>query len=332
MPRVSVVVPVYNAEAYLAAAVDSILAQDHQDLEIILVDDGSTDGSRAVIESFGDRVRGIFQANAGPSAARNAGIRAARSDYVAFCDADDIQLSHRIATHLAVLERFAEIALVGGDLSELVDGRVTVEHALHHFWIGPTQRPFAEELARAFGAHKTCRELGLPVPGQHVDRHVYAGRAAPLIALMHLCWGNASLFRKDALEEVGGFDERVGQYEDWHLVARIALRHPIAYVDVPVMHYRRHPDQISKNPTAAAAGILHLVEDVWRRAPGFYEAHREVVDRVAGAAYYQTGTAAARTGDWADAQRAFTRSIQAYPRQRRAYLDLMKAAVRSRIG
>lgn len=332
MPRVSVVIPVYNAESYLAEAIESVLAQSHSDLEVILVDDGSTDGSRAVIESFGERVVPIFQANAGPSAARNAGIRAARSHYIAFCDADDIQLPHRLATHVALLEALPEVVLVGSDLSEFVNGEITKEHALHHFWIGPTRHPFAEEIARAFGAHKTCRQLGLPVPGKYADRHVYAGRAAPLIALMHLCWGNASLFRKSALDAVGGFDERVGQYEDWHLVARIALRHPIAFVDVPVMRYRRHPDQISKNPRAAAAGILHLVDDVWKKAPGFYAQYREIVDRLAGAAHYQSGTAAAAAGDWASAQRAFTRSIRAYPRQRRAYVDLAKATVRSRLG
>lgn len=332
MPRISVVIPVYNAEPYLAAAIDSVLEQTISDIELVVVDDGSTDASREVIAGFGDRVRAVHQDNAGPSAARNAGIRAAQGELVAFCDADDIQLPHRIATHRRVLDLLPEVAVVGSDLSEWVDGEVVKEHALHDFWIGPTTRPFAEELRAAFGRFKTCRELELPVPPAYADRRVYAGRAAPLIALMHLCWGNASLFRKSALEAVGGFDERTGQYEDWHLVARIALTAPIAFVDVPVMRYRRHPTQISKNPAAAAAGYLHVIDDVWKSAPGFYSENREVVDRATGAAWYQAGTAAVAEGDYEEAEKCFLRSVRAYPVQKRAYVDLAKASVRRRIG
>ena len=92
MPKLSVIVPVYNAEGYLDRAVDSVLAQTFADWELLLVDDGSTDGSAALCDrrAAGDgRIRAIHQQNAGPSAARNAGLDAARGDYAAFLDADD---------------------------------------------------------------------------------------------------------------------------------------------------------------------------------------------------------------------------------------------------
>jgi CDP-glycerol glycerophosphotransferase len=93
MPRISVVVPVYNVEAYLEECLQSIARQTVSDLEVILVDDGSTDGSRAIADAFADRdgrFRVIGQANAGLSAARNTGIDAAGGEYLAFVDSDDV--------------------------------------------------------------------------------------------------------------------------------------------------------------------------------------------------------------------------------------------------
>ena len=93
MPTISVIVPVYNAGEYLRPCLDSILAQTHRDLEILLVDDGSTDGSGGVFDGYGatdGRIRVLHQENRGLSAARNAGLDAAAGDYVAFVDADDV--------------------------------------------------------------------------------------------------------------------------------------------------------------------------------------------------------------------------------------------------
>ena len=92
MPKVSVIVPVYNAERYLAQCVDSILAQTLQDMQVILVDDGSTDSSPAICDAYAGkdrRVQVIHKVNGRAASARNAGLRAAAGEYVAFVDADD---------------------------------------------------------------------------------------------------------------------------------------------------------------------------------------------------------------------------------------------------
>ena len=91
-PEVSVIVPVYNVEAYLAQCIDSILAQDYRNFELILVNDGSTDNSGAICERYAAqdrRIRVITQENSGPSTARNTGIKAACGKYIVFVDADD---------------------------------------------------------------------------------------------------------------------------------------------------------------------------------------------------------------------------------------------------
>ncbi|HSE51013.1 MAG TPA: glycosyltransferase family A protein [Gemmatimonadales bacterium] len=102
---VSCIIPVYNGERFLGAAVASVLAQTRQPVEIIIVDDGSTDGTPEVIAGYGDRVRSIRQENAGPAAARNAGIAMATGAFIGFLDADDLWLPEKLALQMAELVR-----------------------------------------------------------------------------------------------------------------------------------------------------------------------------------------------------------------------------------
>lgn len=100
-PLVSCIVPVFNGEPYLHEALASIRAQTYRPLEIIVVDDGSADGTKAIAQGFGDEVRYRWQSNAGPATARNFGIGAARGDFIAFLDADDLWHSEKLARQMA---------------------------------------------------------------------------------------------------------------------------------------------------------------------------------------------------------------------------------------
>ncbi|MGB7339227.1 MAG: glycosyltransferase family A protein, partial [Phototrophicaceae bacterium] len=88
--RVSIIIPAYNSATYIRETLDSCLAQTYPALELIVIDDGSTDATVAIVQSYGDAVRLIQQANQGPALARNTGIEAATGAYIKFCDADDI--------------------------------------------------------------------------------------------------------------------------------------------------------------------------------------------------------------------------------------------------
>ena len=115
VPLVSCIIPVYNGERFLGAAVDSVLAQTRQPVEIIIVDDGSTDGTPALVARYGDRVRSIRQENAGPAAARNAGLALATGAVIGFLDADDLWLPGKLAVQMTELTRSPEtmICLAG---------------------------------------------------------------------------------------------------------------------------------------------------------------------------------------------------------------------------
>ena len=115
-PKVTVVIPVHNREAYVAAALDSILAQSFADFELLVVDDGSTDNSRAIVEAHDDRrVRLVANdRNRGIAATRNRAVGLARGDYLAFLDSDDIACPDRLAHQVDFLDRHPDIAAVGG--------------------------------------------------------------------------------------------------------------------------------------------------------------------------------------------------------------------------
>jgi glycosyltransferase involved in cell wall biosynthesis len=106
---VSVIIPVYNGEQHIRRAIDSVLAQTHPAAEIIVVDDGSTDTTRQIVQSYGTPVQTIYQENAGPGAARNAGIQAAKGEWIAFLDSDDEWLPEKLQIQVNLLQRHPDL-------------------------------------------------------------------------------------------------------------------------------------------------------------------------------------------------------------------------------
>ena len=113
MPKVSVIIPTYNRAAYVKEAIDSVLGQSYEDYEIIVVDDGSSDDTNAVVKGFGDsRIRYIYQKNKGISGARNTGIRNARAQFVALLDSDDIWFPQILELEVPILDQNPDLCLV----------------------------------------------------------------------------------------------------------------------------------------------------------------------------------------------------------------------------
>lgn len=139
---ISCIIPVYNGERYLREAIDSILAQTYRPLEIIVVDDGSTDGTADVAASYGARLDYVRQSNAGPAAARNRGLSLAQGEFVAFLDADDLWHPEKLACQMARFQARPELS-------------ICVTH-VQNFWI-----PELKEEAERFRKHRISR----PMPG-----------------------------------------------------------------------------------------------------------------------------------------------------------------------
>jgi len=213
MARISVVTPCYNAERFVGQTIQSVLDQTYQDFEIIVVDDGSTDGSPRIIEGFGDpRIRLIFQANGGPAKARNTGVRAATGEFLAFLDADDLALPHRFTSQLAVLEIDPQLSVVGSGYVWIDENGVELPWP-HHSW---QHAPDLNDLASWL-----------------VD--------CPFVP-------SATMLRRQAWEDVGGFDEELIGPEDWNFWMRLVVTgHRMTWQQEVVCLYRRSASSLSEN-------------------------------------------------------------------------------------
>ncbi len=210
-PLVSVILAVHNREGSVARAIASVLAQTYRHMELIVVDDGSTDGTRDVVKCFGAPVTLVAQAHAGVYVARNLGLRHARGELVAFIDSDDAWLSDKLAAQIPLMRR-PEVGLVFGD-----------------------------------AVHVTAADEGAPRTGLTSFRVAPArrGRVADRFARCNFVPTCTVLVRRSCLEETGGFSEASELSADYLAWFRIALRHELDYVDRPVAEYTVHAEGIS---------------------------------------------------------------------------------------
>jgi glycosyltransferase involved in cell wall biosynthesis len=332
-PRVSVVMALFNREAEVAEAIDSVLAQTFDDFELIVVDDCSTDKSGEIVRRYSDpRIVYIRRdTNGGVGASRNTGISAARGEYLCYCDADDVQLPFRIATEVALLDSAPDATMVFSDFKTYMRGTVISESHLRARWLGPTTRPFETEIKEAFSRVTTARALGLPVPSEYLDRNVYQGQVTPLVAKMHVAWGCVQMARIDRVRAVGGHWERARAYEDWALTAELSKRWELVYLDAPTILYRVHPEQLTGRPRLNIECYRDVILHTWRGDPEVYAKYKDLIDLSLGTAYALLGEFEAEQGRWRAAEEAFKSAVIAWPKLKRAYPNLALALLRNRL-
>jgi GT2 family glycosyltransferase len=249
MGTVSVVIPCFNAARWICATLASVQAQGYQDLEIIVVDDGSTDGSAELIAHAFPSVHLVRSENGGASRARNIGTRLARGEFIQYLDADDLLAPGKLGAHVQALESSsADIAY--GDWRELR--------------AGPD---------------------GTFVPGKLVARRIDGD---PQIALLTDFWCPPAvyLFRRAIVDRVGGWDEAQPVIEDVRFVVECALwAAKLVYCPGLAAFYRVHTAQSlsTRDPVAFTRGCLRnavMVEQRWRRDRGLTQPRRAALVRV----------------------------------------------------
>ena len=228
-PRVSVILPAFNAERFVAEAVDSILGQSLAEFELIAIDDGSTDttGSLLAARAAHDpRIRIIARGNRGLTRSLNEGLETARADYVAIMNADDVSLPERLATQAAFLDLHPAVAAVGSQTRlMLADGKA-----------GPaTSLPESPAAIRSF----LLRASALAHP--------------------------AVMLRRQAVLDAGGYRAQIEPAEDYDLWLRLAERHDLANLPDVLLHYRVHAGQSTARAYEAVA-IASLVAQAAARA------------------------------------------------------------------
>jgi len=276
-PLVDAIISCHDYGRFLAEAIDSVLAQSYPNIEVVVVDDGSTDDTAEVAARYADRgVRYVHRPQGGAGRARNTGLRATSAPLIAFLDADDAWLPHRVSAGVEHLERHPEIALV----------------AAHAF---------------------ACDEAMRPSSIVHALRGPASGRALEALLVHNVVLNPSSvLIRRSALEAVGGFSE-IAFGEDWDTWIEVAKRFPIGFTDQVVALVRRHAGSITPRRGHARVDVnlaivdRHLgeIRPAWKR--------RLLRRRAASAAYLHAGLGSAIQGDKRVARRYAVSAIALDP-------------------
>ncbi|MCZ8133153.1 MAG: glycosyltransferase [Steroidobacteraceae bacterium] len=233
--RVSVIVPAYNRERFVGAAIESVRAQTFADWELIVVDDGSRDRTAAVVESFlsDPRIRLHRQPNSGQATARNVGLRCSSAEFVCFLDSDNKWTPGKLAMQVELLERHPDVDVVYGD-TQLID------------------------------------ENDAALPGGRMNRH--SGAITRPLLLHNFVTFNTAITRRPLLDRIGGLDESIRRADDYDLWLRASAHGRFLYVPETWALYRVMEDQISSDKEGRFESNRRIIEKFFREHPEFSDA------------------------------------------------------------
>jgi glycosyltransferase involved in cell wall biosynthesis len=288
--KVSVVIPAYNAERFLPETLRSVFEQSTPPDEVIVVDDGSSDGTGAVARSFGATV--IALSNGGVSAARNAGSRAARGEYIAFLDADDLWTPDKLRVQLDALDTLGQPAF------SFTDYRMFDENGL---------RKCESQLLH----HAAFRRVAGKIAGRR-DILIATRGKRPVLYESYIP-PSAVMVRRADLIAAGGFDETLVAAEDYELFLRLLRSVPAVAVMEPLLLYRQHARQATANATEMKAGIFEVARRVAAAPDRYPPGDAAYLARTGYLRHYRLGVQQARLGFFNDAIVSFGRSFSERP-------------------
>jgi glycosyltransferase involved in cell wall biosynthesis len=271
-----VVIPTYNAARYIGMAVESVLDQSFRDVEVIVVDDGSTDDTGAAMSKYGPPVRYLCQENSGVAAARNRGIEESSGRYVAFLDADDTWLPGKLGRQVAAMAQ---------------DKRCRASY---------TARVVCTEDLEPITVQRSVRRATLLIEGL-----LLAGNTIGISTVM--C--ERSLF-----SVVGGFDRQLSQCADWDMCVRLATVTEFLYVDEPLVTYRQHTLNMSRDARLLERDSVRVLEKGFG-LPGIPLSLRAMRRRAFGRNYMVLAGTYFYAGRYSDALRCAGRAVRLDPSQ-----------------
>jgi perosamine synthetase len=251
-PRVSVIIPTYNAAEMVGEAIESVLAQTYSDFEIVVIDDGSTDHTEGTVRRFGDRVRYFKQENRGVSAARNAGIERSLGQYIAFLDSDDLWWPEKLAEEIPLFDADPKLGLVYCDWA-VASGESVLQSSYH----------------------KDLR----PARGYVFDELVQRG----------FILTSGVVVRRECLSDVGNFDKSLSVAEDYDLWLRISYRWKVGLVDKCLFTKRRWNGSLSSRLTETAANRIVLFRRILSNLPDLTPPRRRLVRHQVSLSYWDLG-------------------------------------------
>ena len=232
MPRVSVIIPTYNSATFLPETIESVLAQTYEDYEIIVVDDGSTDSTKEVLDPYSDKIKYIYQQNHGAGSARNTGIKHSQGEYIAFLDADDIWLPEKLHIQANYLDNNPEIAMV-----------------------------YSQSLRISVGGKSLSKKSR--------DRNLPSGEVFNKLFLRNfILTCTAVMVRKRVLNTIGLFNESLITSEDWDLWLRIAREFKVSGIGKYLCKRRQLSESLSRNREIVYKSRRLVIEQHYKSSQG----------------------------------------------------------------
>jgi glycosyltransferase involved in cell wall biosynthesis len=301
-PIISVIIPAFNASAFIAKAIESVLLQTYHPVDIVVVDDGSTDKTMDILLSYENQIRICKQKNGGPAAARNLALASARGEYLMFLDADDSILPQKLSRQVEILERSPTIGWTYCDI-EYVNGE---------------------------GQHLYLAS----------DRFSYANRPSLNgILFSELLRGNfipvhAPLIRRESLFAVAPFDEdkQLIGVEDWDLLLRLSSRYSASYVPEVLARCVVHPGSLSADPEAREYRRFYLLDKTIREYDSNIRALGLTGLKVIADTHNWFAYRHLEAGRWKEGVRRLLQSLATYPFQRRAPWALLLGLIQGARG
>ncbi len=274
IPTVSVVIPAYNCGSTIRQTIESCFAQSIRCHEIIVVNDGSTDSTAAVLQEFGDTIRVITQENRGLAAARNLGISRASGDHVAWLDADDLAEPQRFEIQSGVLDRYRELILVHSEFTafgtEITNSAMPYSSTYYPVLRNDgTRHPFYDHELPACDSH------------DHVLPAVLHGKVTAALIRGNFVHPPTIMMRRADFEKIGPLDESMQSGCDYDFILRTSLHGEFGYLRQSLLRYRISPMQMSGRFPAGETMLenVRILGKLGNVSPLFYSSHRSLIER-----------------------------------------------------
>lgn len=307
---VSVIIPTYNRAADCRRAVESVLAQSHREVEVIVVDDGSEDATHEAIEGLDSRVVYLRQENAGVIAARNRGLAAAQGEFIAFLDSDDFFLPWKLEAQLAALRFYSQAGMVWTDMvavdpegREIRPAHLTSMYSAYRYFNREERLREGERLGRVWPA----------APSALAERRTFMANLGAQMFLGNFVHTSTVLLRRACQRAAGSFDStlvRSGEDYDFHY--RVCQLGPIVYLDVSsILYCVGAADQLTSPQFEIfmARNTLRTISKAYAEAGGKIALPRHVIHQRMSAVYFWVGQAEINQHNRRSARHAFAHSL-----------------------
>ncbi len=254
--KVSIVIPTYNSADYIVASVESALQQSYENIEVIVVDDGSTDNTHEVLLPYLSQILYFKQKNAGLAGARNTGHQLATGDYIAWLDADDIAHPERIALQVAYLDEHSDTVLLSSDFATFNASGLLAPCYIDEYYSRIKQQAGIQNIY----SHKQTMQLN------NQNCTVYNGDLKEQLILGNIVHPPTTMIRRSAIRQAGLLNNTVPSAEDWHYFIKLANYGTFAYIDKPLLNYRLSETQMTsiknngKQVFESILGVIDLIE------------------------------------------------------------------------